>query len=233
MKLGIKKKKQAAKSGGLYEDTAADQGEEGGSASAGWMTTDHAEMAAAAEAAKLQSSRNRPPELYIRDGESVLLRFRTSKPIASFRQYSAMMQGKWRPFTAPAPGSVDRYAEAGLRSKQVYVYEVVDINGFTDRTGKKHTFIPRFFVVGTRLYEQLQALQEEVGMPLSKYDIKIKRSGQKTNTTYMLFAQQPSPAHPKVLEAERLKDKVEQYYAPLSAKQQAAVLSQVTSPDDE
>jgi hypothetical protein len=195
---------------------------------ADWMITGEQAQNEALERQRLLSDRRRPPELWFKDGEEKTIRFRTADPIACVFRYTVQVNGRWTKFTAPADGEVDLFRdELGLRPSFCALYEVVDMAGYTDRDGKKHNNITRFFVAGSRNFEQLRKLSEKRG-PLTKYDVCIARSGSGTQTTYTFIPESPTPMSDKVKQAESIRAKVQEFYAPPTEKEQRMLVRALT-----
>lgn len=193
----------------------------------GWMMADAESQNAALEQQRSMSGKNRPPEMWLSDGDEKQVRFRDPAPIACLWRYSVKIQGKWTRYTQPDTdnGEEDLFAsELNLRPSLCAVYEVIDIAGYTStKTGKTLKNIPRFLVVNTRLYEQLQKIGQKRG-PLPGYNVEICRTGQSTQTLYTAMAESPSPMRPEWKVALRLKPDFQRYYAPPSAIEMDAIV---------
>ena len=193
----------------------------------GWMATNPKDQDRSLQESISRSARNRPPELWIKDREEKLVRFRQAGALGTFSRYRMQVDGKWRAFTRPAEGEVDLFAsELGLNATFAAVYEVVDINGYKDDQGKRHRFIPRFYVVGGRQFEQLRLIKKKRG-PLCNYDITISRSGSGTQTSYAYLPELESPADPKVKAAASLANDVMKYYGPPSEAEQRIIVNKL------
>ena len=190
------------------------------------MITDPTEIKQRAAVAAMANTR--APEIYIQDGEDKVIRI-LKGPIAQIRQYTVPVDGKFKMFTAPSEEE-DLFAEAGLRSSLKFIYKIIDYAGYEDRKGVAHKNVVRYWVVGQRLWQQLTKVAEKSGMPLSRFDLTVSRSGKKTNTTYQLLPSAPSPLSDKakaaIEKAPKLEEETElsKYYAPISAKEQVALL---------
>jgi hypothetical protein len=223
MKLNIKKSKPS----GLASLTGPAPSTSSGP---GWAMTSADQYKSAAKTAKAMSTR--APEIWVKPGERMELRFRSAEPVVSFEAYRFKdRSGKWQKAIRPEPGKTDRFAERGMRAQRLFVYEVNDLKGYKDRTGKSKKFIPRFYVVGVKQFEQLSLIAETQGMPLTKYNITVAREGAGTDTTYMLLPGSPSPMPEEVKRAERLR--WEDFYKPLPTSVQDALLGGYSPSDDE
>lgn len=238
MKIQKKSSAESKPRKSLYsDDSGSEETPKGGQSNgtSSWMMTNPREMREASEAAKSLSGKF-PPEVYFISGEPKVIRLRTAEPIASFRRYRFKRDGKWRSFTAPPAGEEDLFAEEGMKASLVFVWEVIDETGFTPKKGPNAGKLvqnqARFLIASGRLYDQFMAVAEDNG-PLNRYSIKVRRSGQGTSTTYTLLPQQPKPLTDEQRAVERIGDKVAEYYAPLDARAQAAVLRSRSSRDEE
>jgi len=175
MKLNRKKLKGTVKAGPpvTYADVKK----------ADWMIADPNEQKAALAENRVLSGGDRPPEVWLQDGEEKKLRFRDQTPILIWR-YSVRIGKQWRQFTKPGPDEIDLFdSELGLRPSLKAVYEVIDKKGYVDKNGKRLRNLARFFVANTRLYEILKNFGNKRG-PITEYDIEISRTGTRRNTVY-------------------------------------------------
>lgn len=218
--LNLKSKKSKPS---LY-DQSSDSGSTGS-----WFTSDPSEIKARAAAAQLQSS-GRPPEFYLREDEEKTIRLLCSQPIAQFRQYNIKVNGKHQTVTAP-PADEDLFAEQGLKSRMVFLYVVVDYEGYTDKQKKVHKNLVRYWVIGQRIYQQIAKLHEKLGK-LTAMDLTVSRAGSGTNTVYSVIPSPPSPMPPKAKAAAdehgpELKSEasITKYYAPPNLKAQRGLLN--------
>jgi hypothetical protein len=194
----------------------------------GWMQTSEEAQSRALKESTQRSMRNRPPEVWLKDGEEKTLRFRGAGALATFARYRLQLDGKWRAFTKPADGDTDLFqSELGLNDSFCALFEVVDISGYRDKDGKRHRYIPRFYVVGARQYEQLRLIQRKRGGRLDKFDIVVSRSGSGTQTSYAFIPEMDSPSDPKVKAAASLKEDVNKYYAPPTESEQRAIVNKL------
>jgi hypothetical protein len=175
-----------------------------------------------------QQRANRPPEVYIKDGESRTLRFLTGVPMAAFMEYSLPIGGgRFATFSQPPPGEVDLFEEAGMRPSLRTLYEVIDITGYTDREGKTRNMLHAIFKVSKTLHEQIQMVAEELqssqGVSLSQVDIKVRRAGQGKQTAYTLMPL--GKIKRDLSKYVSLRAKLAQYYAPPTETVQRTYLS--------
>lgn len=205
---------------GLY-NKPKESNESGSPAIADWAVTDDSKFSRLSKEAKIES--RRAPELWIPDGQERLVRYIDDKPAASFKVYNIQHNGKWRSFVAPAEGKPDLFASVlGLKASRVFLWRVIDINGYKDKQGKEHKNQPRFHVTKTKLFDQLQAIIKESETPLNEFNIKITRTGTQTNTTYSFFPKAPSAMTPEMLKVAANFPKFTDYYRPPSLSQQEA-----------
>ena len=168
----------------------------------------------------------RAPELWVPDGQSRLVRFIDDEPIASFKVYKMKHNGKWRTFVAPASGQTDLFATAmSLRATRVFLFRVIDINGYKDKEGKEHKNQGRFLVASNRIFDTIQMMAEDNSDAgkLSEYNVKIRRSGTGTNTTYNYMPRPASPMSPEMTKAAANFPKFTDYYRPPSKAAQEAI----------
>ncbi len=187
----------------------------------GWMMTSAEEQQEALSRQRLLSDAKRPPEMWVNEGEDKLVRFCGEGPIACIYVYTFRCNGKWKTVTCPEDGDIDLFkTELGLRPQFKAVYEVVDINGYTDKKeGKKHKNVRRFYVGNSRVFEALKKLSQKKG-PLNRYNVEISRTGTGTATSYTFLPDSPSPLTADMKAGEPLAPKFAQYYAPPSAAEQ-------------
>jgi hypothetical protein len=196
----------------------------------GWLTKGADNIAAQVEKVRLSAGRKFAPEVFIKDGESKVLRFRTDEPIGLLRRYQVKINGKWQSVTAPAEGTPDPLREAGLKPALRALYEVIDVDGYTDKKGKQHRMEARFFVANIKVHEQLETIRKKKG-GLSKFNIEVSRSGSGTSTTYTLLPEDPGP----LAGADRvqsIRKDVPNYYAPPPIAELRALANRF-EPDDE
>jgi hypothetical protein len=197
-----------------------------------WAETDSSRFKKLSKQAKVLGQR--APEFWVRDGESRLTRFVDDDAIVSFEAYRFKHNGRWSRFTRPRPGKPDLFAsKLGLKPSRCFVFRLIDIDGYKDRQGKQHTNLARFFVVSNRLYDQIQLVVQETGEDLNEFNIKISRTGQGRDTSYMLFAKQASPLTPQMKKVIANFPKWEDVYKPMTTDQQQAIIMNVSGNGDE
>jgi hypothetical protein len=168
----------------------------------------------------------RAPELWVPDGESRTVRFIDDEPIASFKVYKMKHNGKWRTFVAPAPGQTDLFATAmGLKATRIFLFRVIDIDGYKNKEGKEFKNQPRFLCASTRIFDNIQMMAEDNADAgnLSDYNVRIRRSGTGTNTTYNYMPRPASQMTPEMKKAAASFPKFTDYYRPPSKAQQEAI----------
>lgn len=188
-----------------------------------WLTTDPAAQKRRAEAEKAARGK-RIPEFWMRGGEKRLIRFRVEDPI-QFAAYSAQVSGRFERFVAPPPGEVDLFQTAGLPRSLKYAYEILDIDGYTDKkSGEQKKNLPRWWVVGEGLHEQIQGLREEYGA-LKTLLVKVVAAGKNKDKRYNFYAK-VKPPHSKLAKIERLWPERGEHFAPLDEDAQQALITQ-------
>jgi hypothetical protein len=181
---------------------------------------------------KIQKARRRAPEVYLKDGETKLFRFRTSEPVGIFR-YRARVGKYHQYFTQPAHGDRDLFAESGLEASLAFCYEVFDRTGYVDKkTGKRIKNIPRFFWCSGRTQKAIEKINQKKG-GLVKFDIEVSREGADKSTTYTFYPEDNSALSGEMLKAPRLMDEFADYYAPKDEEAQRLILSGVLPEDDD
>jgi hypothetical protein len=229
MKVIVKKKKKL-----LYGKSESKVGKSSSGGVAPWAVTDPNKFKALADRSRKEG--NRPPEFWVKSGDRHRVRFVDPEPIASFTVYTVNRNGRFNRYIAPAEGEIDMFqSHLNLRPQQVFLYRLIDIDGYTDKNGKKKTHLPRFYVVGARIYEQLSQISEMTGSDLNETDMIVARSGEKQNTVYS-FIPRPAPKTSKVIQAIREFPKWQELYAPPTAKEQRALVASMgadTDDDDE
>lgn len=197
--------------------------------SATWMTKGTDRINAQVENVKLSAQRSFAPELRVKDGESKRIRFRANEPIGSLYRYSLKVNGNWTSVTMPPEGEDDPAAEAGLKPSLKVLWEVVDIDGYVDKKGKKHTMVPKFLLANVRLHEQLEMLKRKKGGDLTSFTIEISRTGTGTQTSYMLLPEDPEPM-PELKKVPLIRNDAAKFYSPLPSAELARLVAR-NSPD--
>ncbi len=190
---------------------------------AGWMLKGKRADAAVAQQ-RVQSQTKYAPEFWLNDGETKVVRFRQAEELCCLKVYQMKVGGKWKRYTAPAQGERDRFAEAGLKATIKAIYELIDIEGYTDKKGKKHKNISRFFVTSGKVREQLTGIRERRG-DLCDYDIEVRRTGSGQQTQYNFQVESPSDMTSEMKKAEKLAGRIEEFFAPPSDADQKAILA--------
>ena len=212
--------------GPLYKRDAEEKssGNGGGSSNvADWAVTQGNWKRLSKEA---KTEGRRAPELWVPDGQSRQVRFLDNEPIAAFYLYKMKHNGKWCSFVKPAEGQTDLFATAlGMRPSRVFLYRVIDINGYTNKQGKVFKNQPRFLVASSRTFDQIVMMVEDSGGDLNEYDVKIRRLGTGTSTTYTYMPRPASPMSAECVKAAANFPKFTEFYKPLSKSQQQAIVS--------
>lgn len=198
------------------------------SAAPSWLITNRQAQHEAMEQSRMMSA-FRPPEVWLKDGESRTLRFRDSDPIGCFFTYSIRVDGKFRQFTVPPEDSVDLFKEnvRDLRQNFRALYEVIDKEGyFSKKKNKQIRNVPRFFLANGKVHKLLETLREKRGS-LTDFDIEITRVGEGTQTQYQLIPQDREPLDSRVAQQPRIAGEAEKFYRPLSEAEQRVILRSV------
>lgn len=230
MKLNRPKKEEPQpKRRSIYDQASSKYSGSSSGDSASWAVTDPT----AFDGLKKQSQGRGTRELWVKENEKVTIRFRCSEPLASFERYRFKSNGRWAQATKPQ-GGIDLFAKNGLRASRVFVYEVLDRSGYKNKkTGKVIRNSPRFYVVGARIYEQIQALRQATpDGKLTKFDIIVSRSGTGTQTAYMFIPQAPSPLPEEAKQQPRLAEEWATTFAPPTEAEQRAYMGNIDSDDE-
>jgi len=227
MKLSIKKKKKKERSSDRDDRSSSRMG------GTDWMITGRENLKKEQQTSEaLSKSGNRPPEMWIPDGESRIVRFRSSEPIGIY-QYSIRVGKNWRSVTRPAPGTKDLFKLAAMTPQLKYVYEVIDVKGYKDKkTGKRMKNQPRFFKANGRFEKMIEKMREKYG-GLTKRNFEISRTGQSKDTTYMIIAEDKEPMTEEMKKAPKLMPDFAKYYAPPTLAEQKVLLAGVVDEEDE
>ena len=207
----------------MYRDREKSEPEKSSSI-ADWACTDSSKFKKLSKEAKIEG--RRAPEVWVPEGQKRLVRFIEDEPIVSFKVYKMKHNGKWRMFVKPADGMTDLFATAmGLRATRVFLFRVVDINGYKDKQGKEHRNQPRFLVASSKVFDNIQMMAEENSDAgsLSEYNVSISRMGSGTSTTYQYMPKPPTPMTPEMKKAAANFPRFTDFYKPASRSQQEAI----------
>ncbi len=197
-----------------------------------WLMTRKDEQEEAQEEQRLASIRR--PEVWCKDGQTIVVRFRDDEPVGAFFTYSIRVNGKWISVTKPPEDEPDLMMEniPGLRSSYKFIYEVFDRSGYVKKgTTTKIKDKPRFLVANGRVHKGIQTLVQRRGS-VTEYDVEITRNGVGKDAEYSLLPAERSELPKSVIMQDRLAEKIAEYYAPPNEKQQRAYI-RGHSPDDE
>lgn len=217
----IKKKKKKS----LYAEEASTAKSDG---VASWAITDRSQFRALAKSAKTEGMR--APEFWVAEDERRTIRFVDDDARVVFKMYNVMRGGKPMKYIQPPEGEPDLFASVmGLRASTYFLFRIIDVDGYTPKKGpnkgKKVTNQPKFYIVGSRQYEQIRLQCIEVtGQPLNSGNVIVVRSGSGKNTVYT-FIPRPGGLTPAMKSAILKFPKWKDYYKPLSVKQQREVVA--------
>ena len=219
MKLGSKSSSdgvvKAKKNGGLHGAPA-------------WMTNDPGKQRRMAEQQRQQQNRKFIPEMWFKDGDEKIVRFRDPGAVTCLWQYKFMTKGgRYEKVTAPAEGEENLFLEeAGMKPSFCAVYEVIDIAGYVDKDGKRKKNVARFLLASHKVYMQLEKIRIKRD-GLDKQNIEISRTGEKAQTSYTFLPEDKEPMTPEMRKAERLSLKIQELFAPPSPAEQRELLNQM------
>jgi len=178
-----------------------------------------------------QSSGN-VPRLFIKDGQTKLVRFRDNTQITGIYYHSLKIEGRWRYFVCSEGTEIpeDRpvncaFCAAGIGRSVRAVYEVIDREEWTDKQGVTHSHTPRLFEVTQKLHANIQHIAKK-GM-LTDRDVEITRNGVQQAQYIVLPDPEPTPEVPSGVDVPpRLRDKLAEFYTPLTKAEQQAAIAQ-------
>lgn len=231
MKLNKPKKSK------LYqeEDESSSESKSSGGV-APWAITDRSKFKSLAKSS--QTDGLRAPEFWVAEDEKRQIRFIDDDAIVAIRMY--VIRGKNnRPerYVAPAEGEDDLFASVlNLRSQMFFIMRIIDIDGYTPKKGpnkgKKVTNQPKFYLLGSRTYEQVRMSCSEVpGIKLNSGNVVVCRSGSGNQTTYTFIPK--AAVMTPVMKTALLKfPKWTDYYKPPTASQQRAIVARLGASED-
>jgi hypothetical protein len=191
---------------------------------ASWADTDRSRYRALAKAAKIAGIR--APEFWVRDGESRLIRFLDEDAVVSFLCYKMKLNGRWVRYTKPVDGKPDLFAsKLGLRPGRVFVYRIIDIQGYVNKRGKKITNQGKFLVASNKMYEQTRLVARESELDLNEQNIKMSRSGSGPDTTHVFILKPVSPLTPEMKKAAASFPKWKDYFKPPTTSEQKSIIA--------
>jgi len=172
------------------------------------------------------------PRLFIKDGQTKLVRFRDNTQITGIYYHSLKIEGRWRYFVCSEGTEIpeDRpvncaFCAAGIGRSVRAVYEVIDREEWTDKQGVTHSHTPRLFEVTQKLHANIQHIAKK-GM-LTDRDVEITRNGVQQAQYIVLPDPEPTPEVPNGVDVPpRLRDKLADFYTPLSKAEQQAAIAQ-------
>lgn len=180
----------------------------------------------------------RAPEFWLADGDRKTIRFVDDDAIAAVRMYNVMSRGRPNKYVAPPEGEVDLFAsELGLRAGRYFIFRIIDVDGYVSKkgpnAGKRVKNTPKFYVVGSRIYEQIR-LQciDTTGEPLNSGNVIACRAGEGQGTVYT-FIPRPGAKTPEIKAAIMKFPKWTDFYRPPSESQQRTIVAQQGGGDHE
>lgn len=172
------------------------------------------------------------PRLFIKDGQTKTVRFRDNTQITGIYYHSLKIEGRWRYYVCSEGTEIpdDRpvrcaFCAAGIGRSVRAVYEVIDREEWEDKQGVKHCHTPRLFEVTQKLHMNIQHIAKK-GM-LTDRDVEITRNGVQQAQYIVLPDPEPTPEIPEGVEVPpRLRDKLADFYKPLTKVEQQAAIAQ-------
>jgi hypothetical protein len=201
-----------------------------------WMIRDKDEQKKVKRTHEAEMRRNsdRPPELWIKDGESRMIQFLSNEPVAMLFRYTVPQGGnRFEKITAPGPGKKDLMKRGGLRASLLAYYPVVDKTGYVDRNGKRFKNVLRLLVATGKQEKQIEKMREKKG-DLTRIEIDYSRSGTSTDTTYTFFPEGKIKPHPETNKHLKLvKQKFKGWYRPPTLEEQRVLLNGASKADND
>lgn len=201
-----------------------------------WLTTNRADQIKQMRRHEAQQKKNsdRPPELWIKDGEARSIRFLSNEPIGSLWRYTIKSGNSFQKVTAPRLGEKDLFKARAMKPQLLFLYPVIDRTGYRDKKGKKIANVPRYLVATSRVEKSINKIREKKG-DLTRLDIEYSRQGESTDTTYSFFVEGKLSKikSSEKKEAKILRKKARNYYAPPTIQEQRAIVGDISEDDDD
>lgn len=218
----IKKKKTS-----LYSGREREESSERSGGVASWAITDRSQFSSLAKASAAEGQR--APELWVQDGERRPVHFIDTDAIASFMVYNIKAGNRYTKYIAPPEGETDLFASTlHLRPQRMFLFRCIDIDGYVPKKGPKkgmkQTDLPRFYLIGSRQYDQIKQITDVSGQALNDGILMICRSGSGTNTVYS-YIPRPHTLTGKQRQAIAKFPKWKEYYKPATVAQQRAAVA--------
>lgn len=229
MKLKSVKSK---KTKGLYSQSDSESPSPSGVGS--WAITDRNKFRELSKVAKTEGRFT--PEFWVPDGERRDIAFVDEDAVAAFRVYNVKRNGRFTKVVAPPEGEEDLMAAMGMRSQLMFLFRVIDIEGYVPKkgpnAGKRQRFQPKFYLVGNRMYDQIKLQCVEVsGSRLNSGIVKVVRSGSGRQSVYT-FIPKIGGRTPEIRKAILNFPKWQEFYAPPTLSQQRSIVGSVDTDDD-
>lgn len=201
-----------------------------------WMTTGVQQMNKNIARREQQMQKQRVPRFWMRDGEAKTIRFRWSEPLCQIMQYTLPVGGnRFQSYTSPGINPAtgehdpDLFAQSGHKPSAKHLFEIIDRTGYKTREGKSVTDVPRIWEAGTRVFQQIMTIANNVD-DFTGIDFMVQRSGSGTSTTYTLVPGKPSPLN--LSKIPSIADDVPKWYAPPTLEEQNEFLSKYVAMDN-
>lgn len=229
MKLKLDKSK---KKKGLYKQS--DSASSSPSGVAAWAVTDRSKFRELSTVAKTEGRFT--PEFWVPEGERRHIAFVDEDAIAAFRVYNVKRNGRFTKVVAPPEGGEDLMATMGMRSQLMFLFRVIDMDGYVPKkgpnAGKRVRNAPKFYLVGNRMYDQIKLQCVEVhGNRLNSGTVVVVRSGSGRQSVYT-FIPKIGGRTPEIRKAIANFPKWQDFYAPPTVSQQRSIVGSIESEDD-
>lgn len=229
MKLKLDKSK---KKKGLYERSDSESRPQSGVGN--WAVTDRSKFRELSSVAK--SEGRFTPEFWVPENERRDIAFVDEDAVAAFRVYNVKRNGRYTKIVAPPEGAEDLMATMGMRSQLMFLFRVVDIDGYVPKrgpnAGKRQRNQCKFYLVGNRMYDQIKLQCVEVhGNRLNSGIVKVVRSGTGRQSVYT-FIPKLGGRTPEIRRAIANFPKWQDFYSPPSVSQQRSIIGSVDDESD-
>lgn len=202
---------------------------EGNSAAvASWATTN---VQAFRALASQDGGGKRVPEFWMPATGKATLSILDEDAVVSYLAYRVNEGGRrfnW--YVAPPPGKPDLFAdELGLRPSRRFVFRVIHHEGYTNRKNETIRDIPRFWVLGGRLYSQVKVAEEASQDTLLNLSLWVVRKGTGAQTAYSMVPIPRKAIPSKSLQEANKLLQWQRWYKPLDLAQQRTLLRTVAT----
>lgn len=206
---------------------------------ASWAVTNPTEFSELAAASATENVRL--PEFWVGPNDRRHVFFMDKDAVVAFRAYNLKIGGRYQLVVAPPDGEPDLIAEAfpNLRPSSRFLFRVVDIDGYTPKSGpnkgKRVRNVPKFYIVGSRQYEAIKLQAVEVPRtPLNACAVLIVRAGAGQSSVTSYFKKPEMKKTPEIIRAiENCPDWKKLLHPPSEAEQRRLIRNRSAEEDDQ